>query len=333
MVPFFLINGKKSSQLPLDNRALHYGDGLFTTMAVVDGEPLLWAYHWARLCQGAKVLQLALPCEKTCYQAVCDAVVGLADCVVKYLWVRDSSTQTRGYTPVVGKLPVTIIGVYKKPVYPKAYWQQGITVAKIDHPITVSPVLAGIKHLNRLDQVLASGELASQYPNAQEGLCFDMAGNLVSGIKSNVFFIKDAVIYTPTRSLCAVDGIMRRYVMTTLQAMGYQVVETQIKANWLDTADAIFFTNALIGIWPVRNIGTRVYAVPALVRECQMIGFKGEFLSPGIRLRYEMDKMAENNRIVLSTLVDYWHGVCRYVYVFFKLHHYYSPKQVSKVTR
>ena len=271
MVPFFLINGKKSSQLPLDTRALHYGDGLFTTMAVINGEPLLWAYHWARLCQGAKILQLALPCEKTCYKAVCDAVAGLADCVVKYLWVRDSSTQMRGYTPIVDQLPITIIGVYEKPVYPKAYWQQGITVAKMGYPITVSPVLAGIKHLNRLDQVLASGELANKHFNAQEGLCCDVAGNIVGGIKSNVFFIKDAVIYTPTSSLCAVEGIMRRYLMTTLQDKGYQVIETQIKASWLDTADGIFLTNALIGVWPVHNIGTRVYAIPALMRECQIL--------------------------------------------------------------
>ena len=71
--PLFFIEGQPATQLPLTNRGLHYGDGVFTTIAVSDGVPLLWSYHWARLNEAANVLQFRLPDEKTCHQHVCHA--------------------------------------------------------------------------------------------------------------------------------------------------------------------------------------------------------------------------------------------------------------------
>ena len=130
-------------------------------------------------------------------------------------------------------------------------------------------MLAGIKHLNCLDRVLAAAQLAADEPLAQEGWCCDAKGHIISGTKSNLFMIKDDSIFTPRLSECGVKGVMRAYLIACLKATSHTVIETDLCADDLHRADAIFMTNALIGVWPVRQINTHVYAISPLVRRCQ----------------------------------------------------------------
>ncbi len=267
------INGEPADHITLPNRGLAYGDGVFTTIAVLNAKVQLWQYHWARLQQAADALCFTIPDEQQCYQDVCAAAQHQPDGVIKVTFIRDEcAAHRRGYLPQTGKPAQQIISVYPRPNWPLTHWQTGISLAPLAYPLTMQPILAGIKHLNRLENVLAAATLAKEYPAAQEGWCCDWQGNVVSGVKSNVFMIKAGCCYTPLLDHSGVRGVMRTHVLACLRTHHYTVTETTITPQDLRDADAIFMTNALIGVWPVTRIETPVpqcYPVPDVVRHCQ----------------------------------------------------------------
>lgn len=267
------VNGQLTDAQLLLNRGLCYGDGLFTTIAVRQATPQLWSYHWARLQHGANVLQFALPDEASCYDEVCMAVQQQSDAVVKIIWLRqDAVPPVRGYTPVVQHEPMRIISVHSCPTWPTNYWDTGICLAPLGYPCAEQSKLAGIKHLNRLDNVLAAAELTQQYPDAQEGWCCDQSGNIIGGVKSNVFIIKDDCCYTPPLQRAGVQGVLRAYLIDYLQSCHYPIVEATLTIEQLLKADAVFVTNALIGLWPVTHIATptpHTVNIPSIIRQWQ----------------------------------------------------------------
>jgi 4-amino-4-deoxychorismate lyase len=128
-------------------------------------------------------------------------------------------------------------------------------------------VLAGMKHLNRLEQVLARSEVPAE--DAAELLVFSSSGNLVSGTMSNVFLVRQGRLLTPRLDRCGVAGVMRRVVVREAAADGVTVEEAVLAADDVASAEEIFVTNARIGIWPVRTLDSREIGVGALTRRLQ----------------------------------------------------------------
>ncbi len=262
-----LINGQPSEQLPVTDRGLHYGDGVFETIAVINGTPRLWQRHYSRLQRGCERLAIPAPDGQLLLEEVARVAQNQTACVVKILVTRGSGG--RGYRPPAQVAPTRLVLCYPFPDYPPDCAQEGVAIRVCDTPLGCNPRLAGIKHLNRLEQVLARSEWDDEA--IAEGLMLDGEGHLVDGTMSNLFLVADGVLYTPELSRCGVAGVMRATLIDIAQRQGMPLRITPITLDRLAHADEVFISNALIGIWPAKRCGELSFAVGPLTRRLQAL--------------------------------------------------------------
>jgi 4-amino-4-deoxychorismate lyase len=240
-----MINGERTELLPATDRGLHYGDGLFETIAVVEGRLRLWNAHMERLQRGCEVLGLPLPDLQQLQEEALSLCGAVEHGVLKLVFTRGSGG--RGYRPPQVASPQRILFSYPWPDFPDL--SRGIRLRVCQTPLACNPALAGIKHLNRLEQVLARAEWDA--PEIHEGLMCDLDGRVKEGTMSNLFWVADGQLFTPDLSRCGVAGVMRAQVMALARDLGIGVSMAEILPEELAQADEIFLTNSLIGIWPV----------------------------------------------------------------------------------
>jgi 4-amino-4-deoxychorismate lyase len=250
-----LVNGRAGQVDPLD-RGLQYGDGVFETMAVRDGRARFVDWHLARLAEGARRLLLPVPDPERLLGQIAAAWPGDRG-VVKLIWTRGAAG--RGYRPPTAAEPTCIAAGFAWPVWPETAWSEGIRLRYCRIRLARNPVLAGIKHLNRLEQVLARAEWDDE--RIAEGLMLDDMGQVISGTQSNLFAVVARQIVTPALDQCGVAGVMRRAFSSWAADQASPVVERSLRPEELETATEIFVTNALIGAWPVRELAEK--PVPA----------------------------------------------------------------------
>jgi len=256
-----LINGHPRDSVPAGDRGLQYGDGLFETLAVVAGQPCLWKQHLARLAAGCRRLGIPpLDWEQLAVEAQ-HLVANQARAVLKILVTRGSGG--RGYRPPQGAEPTRILSVHPMPDYPADWRRAGVRVRLCQTRLGMNPGLAGIKHLNRLEQVMARAEWND--PEIAEGLMRDADGHWVAGTQTNLFLVGvDGRLTTPALARCGVAGVMRGWVLEQAPAHGLPVDETEVESADLAAVRGLFLTNSLIGIWPVRELEGRRYDPDAL---------------------------------------------------------------------
>lgn len=250
----FLINGRIDDKLPVQDRGLHYGDGVFETIAVSRQTPLCWDSHYQRLKTGCDRLGIDCP-SFTLLQAEAGQLVKNTDRgVLKIIITRGQGG--RGYRSPVPAVPVTrILGLYPWPDFPEENYKEGVKVRICHTRLGLNPQLAGIKHLNRLEQVLARGEW--DRPDIAEGLMLDTEGQVIEGTMSNLFIIRDQMLLTPDLSQCGIDGIVRKHVLDLAPEMGLPVEITALDKTGIYAADEIFLCNSIIGIWAVTSLETQ----------------------------------------------------------------------------
>lgn len=262
-----LVNGQVAESLSLTDRALHYGDGLFETVLLRQGELRLWQRHLARLQQSCQ--RLSIPLDSDALQQ--DLVTLLAENpqegVVKIIVSRGGGG--RGYAPPQDPRPVRIVQLHPASVDNQRRAEQGVSVLMCQHPLSVNPALAGLKHLNRLDQVMASMELRGH----DEGLMCDPEGHVVEGIRSNLFVVTGQRIVTPDLSGAGVAGIMRALLSELFNGCGMHVDVEQIGHDDIRHARELFVCNSVFGIWPVTRVDwrdkTMTFAIGAQTRRAQ----------------------------------------------------------------
>lgn len=259
--PTALYNG-----LPVDgdwvaSRGLHYGDGVFRTVYLHDGVCVDGERHRARLAADLSRLGLAFSAEAEAQ--LWDEAARLAQRqgqgVLKVLAWRRAAT--RGYAPGSSAAErLLIVGPLADE--PPTRWTEGVVA--IDSPVRLAAphVLAGAKHLNRIEQVLASRDWPA---GVHEALMCDGDGHVICGTRSNVFWIRSGTVRTPHVDRCGVAGVMRERVLEQAAALGLAVQQVVAPRLELDEAEEIFITNALIGIWPLRQLGARVLQAPGTV--------------------------------------------------------------------
>jgi len=245
-----LINGAFSDALPASDRGLQYGDGLFETIAIIDGKPRQWQAHMARLASGCEALQLPRANEELLRDEALQLTKHTATAVLKIIITRGSGG--RGYRFPAETAPTRILSIHPWPDYPATYAQQGIAITLCKTRLGCNPALAGIKHLNRLEQVLARNEW--QGDDIQEGLMLDHQGYIIEGTMSNLFMVEDDRLVTADLSQCGVKGVMRETVIALAQQHKIPVQIEPINTDRLKAAPACFVTNSLIGLWPVRQL-------------------------------------------------------------------------------
>ena len=253
-----LVNGHPGGSVPAMDRAIQYGDGLFETIAVREGRPELWSAHMERLGTGCERLGISVPEPGTLLREALQLARGRECGVLKIILSRGGGG--RGYCPPDSPSPTRIVSLHPLPEWPREFWSEGVVTRICATRLGLNGQLAGIKHLNRLEQVLARAEW--QDPAIAEGLMLDFDGRLVEGTMSNLFLVRDGVLQTPDLSRCGVAGIMRGVVLEEARRRGIPCETGPLRREDLAFAQELFLTNSLIGIWPVRRVERRDYTTP-----------------------------------------------------------------------
>ncbi|SEL54200.1 4-amino-4-deoxychorismate lyase [Ectothiorhodospira marina] len=262
--PVILVNGQPSQSLPVADRGLQYGDGLFETLRVEAGEPLHWSRHLSRLQTGCERLGIPPPDAAVLHHEALTVLQGQPRGVLKIMVTRGSGP--RGYRPPAAPAPTRILAWNAPAAAPSLTVSEGVDVRLCRMRLSRNPALAGIKHLNRLEQVMARSEWSDAF---QEGLMLDTSGQVVEGTMSNLFLVRDDALVTPDLSHCGVAGITRARVMERARAWGVSCQEDSVRVEDLWRADGLFLTNTLIGLWPVRSLEGHPVSVPPLVARLQ----------------------------------------------------------------
>jgi len=239
------VNGTPQDTIAITDRGLAYGDGLFETILVHGGKPVLLNEHLNRLQSGASRLKISLDRGR-----LLDEIddLDLPDSgVLKIVLTRGSGG--RGYRPGQVGESSRILSIHPAPDYGADRPDQGISVFVCQQRLANQPALAGMKHLNRLEQVLASLE----WPDApvMEGLMLDMQNNVIEGTRSNLFWAEGDKLLTPAVDRCGVDGVFRQYLLRNLPA-AREVHESPL--DRVLQADQVFVCNSVFGVWPVRDV-------------------------------------------------------------------------------
>ena len=263
-----LVNGELTTCIATSDRALHYGDGLFETIAVKAGECEHWYEHMTRLADGCQRLNIPTP---DAHQLLVESQQLCADqeqAVLKIIISRGSGG--RGYRAPEPVQPTRIVSVHPWPRYPASYVQEGVQLHLCSTKLACQPALAGIKHLNRLEQVLARNEWHD--PDISEGLMSDVNGNIIEGTMSNYFLVSNGELITPKIVDCGVTGIMRKHILNQAVLHEISVKEKNITLDELYAADELFICNSIIGIWPVKKLQDIEYDVVGKITATIMDG-------------------------------------------------------------
>jgi 4-amino-4-deoxychorismate lyase len=271
-----LINGQVADQIPISDRGLQYGDGLFETVAVIDSTPRFWQRHMLRLAQGESILGLPAS-DKVGLSKEAEALCfGCDRGVLKLIITRGSGG--RGYRPPESPEPRRILTLHPWPDYPETWYREGIRLRLCETPWSLNWRLAGVKHLNRLDQVLARREW--QDPRIAEGLMCDSQGRVISVTQGNLFLVRDGRLYTPDLSHAGIKGILREIIIQSASSLAIPLQITEITIQQVRDADALFVTNALLGLCPVAEMDGVVYRRDAIPSElCRSVA---DMLQKGI---------------------------------------------------
>jgi 4-amino-4-deoxychorismate lyase len=263
-----LLNGVPSDAIGMTDRGLMYGDGLFATMVLSEGRVLNLGLHLDKLAAGALRLSIPWPGHEVFMADIDQLASGSSHAgktVLKLMLTRGSGG--RGYAPPVDACVTRIVLQYPFPLYPEYFQSRGVRLRLCSMRLGRNPLLAGIKHLNRLEQVLARMEWSA--PDIQEGLLCDTEGLVIEGTMSNVFIVSPAgVLQTPLLSQCGVSGVQRTCVMQLAAGCaGLAVQESQLSVDDVMAASEVFLTNSVIGLWPVRQFEDRHWSAPGMVTQ------------------------------------------------------------------
>ena len=243
----------------LNDRGLAYGDGVFETILVHAGEPVWWTEHWQRLLHGAEVLKIPAPNE-TIVRNACQVLLANhtdANYVLKIILTRGSGG--RAYAAPDNPEPKIIISVHPAPTR----IHDPVTLRWCDTTLARQPLLAGIKHLNRLEQVLARNEW--QDPNIFEGLMCDTENKVVCATSANVFVKIQGQWLSPKIDQAGIAGIARAWVLKQWP----NTQEAYLSRLEVEQAEAIFICNAVRGILALKRLGDVEFPADQDIRDLQ----------------------------------------------------------------
>ena len=262
-VPFsvlhaMLVNGVAGSSISIRDRGLLYGDGVFRTLRAANGKALHWPLHYLKLKYDCDALGIACPEEALLCAELDKVLAEHPDGVIKLIVTRGQGG--RGYAPPAEVTPARIWDFSPLPGYPLEWVEQGIKACICSLRLPAQPRLACVKHLNRLENVLAAAELNNAQPHgepAAEGLLLDSEDRLIEGARSNLFLVSQGRLVTPDLSRCGVAGIQRGRVMAWALQHGMALQVRDVLLEEALHADELFVVNSVIGLWPIRELERR----------------------------------------------------------------------------
>jgi 4-amino-4-deoxychorismate lyase len=246
MTPIVLINGAKQSKISIFNRNIQFGDGLFETCVIENKKILFWVNHFARLNKGCEQLKISRVDESVWLSDVKKALslCSYDRCVVKLILSRGDSLRGYGFKDDIKPVRAVIVSELQKVTFNKSfcleYCQSGYDS---------NPKLAGIKHCNRLEQVLARAGLKSD-----EGIMLDENHNVISVTQGNIYAIHGNSLITPKLDKCGVEGTRRDVILDLAKLLGIKVKVDTLSVKELGQANEVFISNSIIGIQSISQI-------------------------------------------------------------------------------
>ena len=264
------IDGRASDQIDIDDRGLAYGDGLFETITVEGGVPQFLTLHLQRLQNSCVRLDIALNAKILSHEIqqllssqrlMCQQRV-----ILKVIITRQATG--RGYQSVAGTQGRRILQLIPVGDSDHDRLAQGVQLRVCDSRLSINPLLAGMKHLCRLENVLARAEWSDK--SIYEGVMLDTEGFITEGVMSNIFLVKNGVLVTPHLDRCGVTGIVRELIFKRLApSLNIPVSLDRVLLEQLNDADEIFISNSLIGIVPVIAITAFTKPIGAVTKALQ----------------------------------------------------------------
>lgn len=251
------VDGKITDRISLGNRGLNYGDGFFTTALVLNSKIKLFSYHLQRIQDSAQRLKLALDIDnfkRDLASFLQDTEFDYKDQILLLKIIITRGDARRGYHWGLNDSIHLVFQLSELLQYEKIqdYRRHGVKVFLCNTRLSNNKMLAGIKHLNRLEQVLARSERnPDHFP---EGLMFDQNNYLIEACTSNLFIRRGKQVFTPGLESAGVAGVAREHLISQLKQSSFDFQERDIKLEQLLDADEIILTNAIIGMWPVIEI-------------------------------------------------------------------------------
>jgi len=261
-----LVDGEDRSQVPGDDRGLQYADGVFETMRAEAGRIALLDSHLTRLECGCRVLGFEAPERRSIQEEIASVLRDEpGPKVVKLLVTRGSGS--RGYRAIGRNATRRILYTDDFPAWSPTCWSDGVATRWCVTRLAIGGPLVGIKHLGRAEQVLARNEWVEPAP--EEGLMLDAEGHPVCGTMTNLFLVRDGSLVTPALDRCGVAGVARGRIIELAER---DSIPTRIDRIWrseVEDADELFLSNAVVGIWPVRDLAGSQRDVGKVTRRLQ----------------------------------------------------------------
>jgi 4-amino-4-deoxychorismate lyase len=251
------------------NRAAQFADGLFETMLVSQGEILGIKHHIARMKSGLARLDIRTPDINLDEMLISFAhklseLSAVNSGVLKVIVSRGDSQRGYGYDDIIS--PHVTAFYNEMPVFPNDIYTQGVVLESLETQCAIQPQMAGIKHLNRLENVLAKKELSTR---AFEGLMYNHLGFVIEGTSSNVFFEKNNTLITPELTLSGVAGVMRECILSFAYAQNKKIKIDNISKDQLVQFDQGFICNSVMGIVPISSLDGRLFSIGTLTKIIQ----------------------------------------------------------------
>ena len=245
-----LVNGKPGNLINIRDRGLLYGDGVFRSLRAIQGKAQHWPLHFQKLQHDCTALGIICPDVALLSAQLNELLAQHPDGVVKLIVTRGEGT--RGYAPPASPESTLIWDVSPLPDYPADRATHGIKAHLCQLRLSHQPHLAGIKHLNRLEHVLASNEWSNT--EVAEGLLMDAANNVIEGTRSNLFLVSQGKLITPDLSRCGVAGVQRERVMAWAKRHSMPLQVRDVSLDEVLHADELFVVNSIMVLWPLREL-------------------------------------------------------------------------------
>lgn len=250
----YLINGSFDQTIsPLD-RGFAYGDGVFRTMLMRNGLPDFWPTHYQKLVADCSAIGIVCPSAELLMSDLQQLFSVDEIAVAKIIITRGEGT--RGYTPPAITAPTRVVIKSKMPDYPQDNFSVGVNLCICNTRLAIQPKLASIKHLNRLENVLARMEWqdANVASGIVEGILLDMEDHVIECTSANIFARFGDKLVTPDLSFCGIAGITRQHILDIAHTLSLAPIVEKFDLNKLYQADEMIISSSLYGAWQVLSI-------------------------------------------------------------------------------
>jgi len=251
----YLVNGGFEQPVSVYDRGFTYGDGVFRTMRMRNGQPVSWPFHYQKLVADCAVIGIVCPSAELLMNDIQklfaeDILSENLSQVAKIIITRGEGA--RGYAPPAVTVPTRVIVKSAMPHYAESNYQNGVKLHVCELRLAAQPKLAGIKHLNRLENILARMEW---HDDAMfDGLLMDQAGNVIECTMSNIFARFGDKLLTPDLTRCGVAGITRQRILGLGKVLGVSCASGQMSLEHFLQADEIIICNSLYGVFQVNSV-------------------------------------------------------------------------------